>query len=230
MNTKGFETIISTNNHTINTIMQDLPFYIFVSFVACLAPGSGVLYTISWGFRGGMQTALASPIGTTLGVAIMCAISATGLGALIASSPFFYGILQFVSAAVLVWLGWQSWSADAVDLSAASQGGSEEKYSFKSVFWGAVVLQATNIMLIVFLLSLMPQFITPADNYPVRITILSVLFCLACFIVHFGYSYLAAVGSQWLSGERFSWWLNRISAVLFWLLAASVVWGAIQTL
>ena len=91
--------------------MQDIPLYIFVSFIACLTPGSGVLYTVANGFRGGLKTVLASPCGTTLGVALMSAVSATGLGALIASSPLMYAILQLVSAAVLIWLGWQSWTS-----------------------------------------------------------------------------------------------------------------------
>ena len=81
--------------------MQDIPLYIFVSFIACLTPGSGVLYTVANGFRGGLKTVLASPCGTTLGVALMSAVSATGLGALIASSPLMYAILQLVSAALM---------------------------------------------------------------------------------------------------------------------------------
>lgn len=206
--------------------MQDIPLYIFVSFIACLTPGSGVLYTVASGFRGGLRTVLASPCGTTLGVAIMSAISATGLGALIASSPVMYAALQLVSAAVLVWLGWQNWTSAAVNLHDAGRCDSTGQVTFRSIFFGAVVLQASNVMLIVFLLSLMPQFIDPSHDYASRITLLSVLFAVVCFFVHLGYSLVAALGSRYLAGPRFSFWLNRISAVLFWLLAASVVWSA----
>ena len=66
--------------------MKDLSVYVLVSFIACVTPGSGVLYTVTNGLRGGLRTVLASPLGTTLGVGLMSLISATGLGALITSS------------------------------------------------------------------------------------------------------------------------------------------------
>ena len=145
---------------------KSIALYLFVSFVACITPGSGVLYTIASGFRGGMKCVLASPLGTCLGCSLMSALSATGLGALIANSPAAYNVLQVVSALVLVWFGLQSWRSGALDLSAASDSAAreglrsgQERFTFRKIFWGAVVLQASNIMLIVFLLSLMPPFI-----------------------------------------------------------------------
>ena len=98
---------------------KSIALYLFVSFVACVTPGSGVLYTIASGFRGGMKCVLASPLGTCLGCSLMSALSATGLGALIANSPAAYGVLQVFSALVLVWFGLQSWRSGALDLSAA---------------------------------------------------------------------------------------------------------------
>ena len=135
---------------------KSIALYLFVSFVACITPGSGVLYTIASGFRGGMKCVLASPLGTCLGCSLMSALSATGLGALIANSPAAYNVLQVVSALVLVWFGLQSWRSGALDLSAASDsaareglGSGQERFTFRKIFWGAVVLQASNIMLIV---------------------------------------------------------------------------------
>ena len=141
---------------------KSIALYLFVSFVACITPGSGVLYTIASGFRGGMKCVLASPLGTCLGCSLMSALSATGLGALIANSPAAYSVLQVVSALVLVWFGLQSWRSGALDLSAAGDSAAreglrsgQERFTFRKIFWGAVVLQASNIMLIVFLLLLM---------------------------------------------------------------------------
>ena len=205
--------------------MEKIPLFLFVSFITCFTPGAGVLYTISSGFRGGMKLVLASPLGTTVGCAIMAAISATGLGALIASSPTAYVVLQVVSAAVLAWLGRQNWRAGAVDLSAATRL-SMDALSFRKIFWSSVTIQATNIMLIVFLLSLMPPFIDPEKAYLPQAVLLSVLFLVVCFCVHLGYSLVAAAGAKYLAGPRFSFWLNRVSALIFWLLAVSVLWSA----
>lgn len=201
---------------------KSIALYLFVSFVACITPGSGVLYTIASGFRGGMKCVLASPLGTCLGCSLMSALSATGLGALIANSPAAYNVLQVVSALVLVWFGLQSWRSAARE----GLGSGQERFTFRKIFWGAVVLQASNIMLIVFLLSLMPPFIRTEEPYLPQAVMLSALFVLVCFVVHLGYSWIAAAGAKRLAGPRFSFWLNRISAVLFWLLAVSVIWNA----
>ena len=182
---------------------KSIALYLFVSFVACITPGSGVLYTIASGFRGGMKCVLASPLGTCLGCSLMSALSATGLGALIANSPAAYNVLQVVSALVLVWFGLQSWRSGALDLSAASDSAAreglrsgQERFTFRKIFWGAVVLQASNIMLIVFLLSLMPPFIRTEEPYLPQAVMLSALFVLVCFVVHLGYSWIAAAGAK----------------------------------
>ena len=200
--------------------MKDLSVYALVSFIACVTPGSGVLYTVTNGLRGGLRTVLASPLGTTLGVGLMSLISATGLGALITSSPALYAGLQLVSAAVLFWLGWSS-------LDKLGRLESNDSLTFSSIFKGALYVQASNVMLIVFLLSLMPQFISPEDDYVSRVTLLSVLFVGICFLVHLGYSAIAAVARKWLAGPNFSIWLNRVSGALFWLLGLSVIWNAL---
>ena len=98
---------------------------------------------------------------------------------------------------------------------------------FPGIFKGALYVQASNVMLIVFLLSLMPQFISPEDDYVSRVTLLSVLFVGICFLVHLGYSAIAAVARKWLAGPNFSIWLNRVSGALFWLLGLSVIWNAL---
>lgn len=55
----------------------------------------------------------------------------------------------------------------------------------------------------------------------------TVLFVGICFLVHLGYSAIAAVARKWLAGPNFSIWLNRVSGALFWLLGLSVIWNAL---
>ena len=194
------------------------------------APGSAVLYTIASGFRGGKRCVAACPLGTAIGCGLMAALSSTGLGALITSSPAAYVGLQVASGLVLVWLGIQSWRAGAVNLGAAGKAAKDgsEKTTFAKIFWSALVLQASNPMLIVFLLSLMPPFIKADQPYVPQAALLCVLFMVVCFIVHFAYSAAAAFGAERFAGPKFAFWLNRVSAVLFWALGASVAWHAVS--
>ena len=97
----------------------------------------------------------------------------------------------------------------------------------EGLFSKCFILAVTNPQPMIFCVSLMPQFISPEDDYVSRVTLLSVLFVGICFLVHLGYSAIAAVARKWLAGPNFSIWLNRVSGALFWLLGLSVIWNAL---
>ena len=195
--------------------MKDLSVYVLVSFIACVTPGSGVLYTVTNGLRGGLRTVLASPLGTTLGVGLMSLISATGLGALITSSPALYAGLQLVSAAVLFWLGWGSWNAGAVRLDKLGRLESNDSLTFSSIFKGALYVQASNVMLIVFLLSLMPQFIDPEIAYVPQVTFMIAVYALMVFVCMIFYALIADRMRVFLARGSGPKLMNKASAVIF---------------
>ena len=139
---------------------NDLWFFAFVAFVACVTPGAGVLYTVTSSFRLGKSGAWAAPLGNCTGIIAMSIVSATGLGAVIQATPtLFYG-LQAVGALMLVWFGWKNWKAKPINLTAAGNNPAVEdkvrSHNLRSSYVGAMLLQTTNPMLIVFLLSLLP--------------------------------------------------------------------------
>ena len=208
--------------------MKDLSVYVLVSFIACVTPGSGVLYTVTNGLRGGLRTVLASPLGTTLGVGLMSLISATGLGALITSSPALYAGLQLVSAAVLFWLGWGSWNAGAVRLDKLGRLESNDSLTFSSIFKGALYVQASNVMLIVFLLSLMPQFIDPEIAYVPQVAFMIAVYALMVFVCMIFYALIADRMRVFLARGSGPKLMNKASAVIFMLLACWVLWNTAQ--
>lgn len=159
----------------------------------------------------------------------MSIVSATGLGAVIQATPaLFYG-LQAVGALMLVWFGWKNWKTKPINLTAAGNNPAVEdkvrSHNLRSAYVGAMLLQTTNPMLIVFLLSLLPQFITPQHDYISRMTTLISIFAAVGLTVHLGYGFVAAIASHHLQNKKFLFWVNKVSAVLFWLLAIGVFWS-----
>ena len=75
------------------------------------------------------------------------------------------------------------------------------------------------------LLSLLPQFITPQHDYVSRMTTLISIFAAVGLSVHLGYGFVAAIASHHLQNKKFLFWVNKVSAVLFWLLAIGVFWS-----
>lgn len=198
--------------------------YLLVVVVTCMTPGAGVLMTVSNAFRYGTRHAFVSPTGNAFGVLVMSIACAAGLGGIITATPVvFYG-LQAAGALLLVYFGLKSWCADSLDLSQMAHltQSSEKPHENRSIFWTAASLQLTNPMLFVFLLSLMPPFIDPRANYVSSVSMLIAVFVVTCLFVHLGYSYTACLAGRHLKGRRFGWWLNHVSAVLFWLIAAGV--------
>lgn len=203
----------------------ELWLYFTITFVTCVTPGAGVLYTLTNAFRYGRGRAYLSPIGNMLGCAVMSVVSAAGLGAVITASPVLFTALEIAGALVLAWMGWKSWRARPLNLAKLGQmnASATDHKNTVSILTNAALLQLTNPMLIVFLLSLMPPFVHPEDNYAARMTLLIGIFLLTVLSVHLVYSYTAAFIAEHVQGERFSAVLNKTSAVLFWLCTALVM-------
>lgn len=206
--------------------LSTLGLFLVVVFITCVTPGAGVLYTLHNAVNYGVKNAFMSPTGNAIGVAVMSVIAASGMGAVINNSPvLFYG-LQTAGCLLMAWFGWKSWKAPAIALKdrlGTPLDPAEQKARNWNILASAAVLQLSNPMLIVFLLSLMPQFIDPKQAYLPQITILIALFVGICWLVHIGYSYSAAMASDRWMGPKFSFYLNKISAFLFWGIGGSVM-------
>lgn len=206
---------------------RDLWFFSFVAFVAFVTPGAGVLYTITSAFRLGKAGAWAAPLGNCSGILVMSTISATGFGALVQATPMLFYGLQALGALLLMWFGWKNWKAKPINLVESAEnktvGERVATANLRSTYLGALLLQTTNPMLIVFLLSLLPQFVSPEHNYTARMATLIGIFACVGLAVHLGYGLLAATASHYLRSPKFSVWVNKISAVLFWLIAVGVL-------
>ena len=205
--------------------MDNLGVFLIVVFVTCVTPGAGVLYTLNNAINYGIKNAYLSPTGNALGVLVMSIVAASGLGAIVhANDTLFYG-LQTAGCILMIWFGYKSWKAPTMNLKKLSSVSSQSKGQKNNIgiLFSAAFLQLTNPMLIVFLLSLMPQFINPKENYIHQAAELIAIFVVICWLVHIVYSYSAAFASDRWMNARFSFWLNKISAVLFWILSITVL-------
>ena len=79
----------------LNTSLFSL--FLITSALTVATPGPGVLMTLTSSIRYGLRTAVYVILGTATGTVVMAAISSTGLGILIATSP------AAPSRLVLIW-------------------------------------------------------------------------------------------------------------------------------
>jgi homoserine/homoserine lactone efflux protein len=173
-----------------------------------LSPGPAVFYVVSQGVRGGLRRTLPAAIGILSANALYFALSATSLGALIATSGRFFLIAKWVGAAYLIYLGIKSLlaaqSSDTVNLNGGVQGGDRRR-----VYLGAVTLQLANPKALLFFLALLPQFIDTSRAVVPQMLILAATSMIPELFILVSYGWLAHRAAHASSRFGVSGGMNR---------------------
>lgn len=214
--------------------------YLLTAGTNVLAPGPGVLMTIMKTLQRGYRGAVWVILGTASGTVIMALISSTGLGLLLSHSPQAYDVLRLIGAAYMVWLGVRNWRArppaletvieqkQRLDGKPADKPASDASYRWHFYFEG-IGLQMTNPMLIMFFISLFPQFVDPALPHTFQLVVLTMTYFLLVVVLHTGYSMVTTYFRSLLSSANMARWIYRLGGSIFMLLAAWVVWQVINS-
>ena len=177
---------------------------VFAAFaVASLAllvvPGPSVLYIVTRSMDQGRAAGLVSVLGIHTGSIVHVAAAALGLSAILASSALTYGIVKYVGAAYLIWLGIR-----------ALRGRDEERpdvagkgHSLRRVYAQGVVVNVLNPKTALFFLAFLPQFVDVSKgSVPLQIVLLGLTFILLGFLSDGSYALLSARVSRRLATRR----------------------------
>ena len=188
-----------------------------------------IMKSMQFGFKGAKWTIL----GTASGTIIMAGLSATGLSLLLSSSPQAYNVLRLLGACYMIWLGVRNWRAKTISLNRAvsrrekqeEEAGEVERATIRRLpfFLEGIGLQMTNPMLIMFFVSLFPQFIDPQGNYPLQFASLSFTYFALVVVIHSLYSLVVTRFRALLNNARWIKWIYRIGGTIFIALAVSVL-------
>src|SRR3546814_6056970 len=85
--------------------------FLIIALVVVIAPGTGVLYTLSAALGRGARASVIAAFGCTLGIVPHMLAAITGLAALLQASGLAFAIFKYVGVAYLLWMAWQSWRA-----------------------------------------------------------------------------------------------------------------------
>lgn len=196
-------------------------------------PGPGVLITIMKSLQYGIKGAIWTILGTASGTVVMACISATGLGILLSTSPDAYEALRIFGALYMIYLGVRNWRAKPVSFKAAaaiieekSQGeGTSRELGIRrgSFFMEGIYLQMTNPMLIMFFISLFPQFIDRKLDFGLQFVVLSLTYFLLVVVIHSCYSFIVSRFRSALSNPNRAGVIYKVGGTIFILLALNVL-------
>lgn len=196
-------------------------------------PGPGVLITIMKSLQHGIKGAIWTILGTASGTVVMACISATGLGILLSTSPDAYEALRIFGALYMIYLGVRNWRAKPVSFKAAaaiieekSQGEEASRelgIRRGSFFMEGIYLQMTNPMLIMFFISLFPQFIDRKLDFGLQFVVLSMTYFLLVVVIHSCYSFIVSRFRSALSNPNRAGIIYKVGGTIFILLALNVL-------
>ncbi|GAA3544658.1 LysE family translocator [Zobellella aerophila] len=134
-----------------------LPMFILACLSLNLIPGPDVVYVVSNTLSGRRSAGLLAALGLGLGYLVHTAAAVLGLSALILSSTFLFGLVKYLGACYLIYLG-------IMTLRNCYRGGPSlrldgDMLPARGVFRQGVVVSVLNPKVAMFFLSFLPQFV-----------------------------------------------------------------------
>jgi threonine/homoserine/homoserine lactone efflux protein len=132
--------------------------FLIAALVLAVTPGPSITYVVARTVAGGRSEGLASCIGTGIGGLLHVLAAALGLSLLVAESALAFGLLKYLGAAYLVYLGVRLLlrrDAALVLPGVTVQGAARALRE-------GILVEALNVKTALFFLAFLPQFVTPA--------------------------------------------------------------------
>ena len=211
-----------------------MPFDLWVSFtiaaaVLAVAPGPDNLFVLLQSAMYGARAGIFVTLGLCVGVFIQTLLAAFGVAAVVAASPTLLMIIQFAGAAYLLYLAWGAWKAPV----GGESGESAKKYPRLSNFqlWRrGILMNITNPKVLIFFLAFFPQFIikgSTESQVMVQMLIMGMTFLVCTLVVFSAIAWCAGTLADRLRSPKVQTILNKVSAVIFTVLAIStLLWKA----
>ena len=141
--------------------MTSLMGFTLIALGMALTPGPNMIYLVSRSICQGPAAGLVSLGGVALGFVVYMLCAALGLTALMLAVPYAYDALRFAGAIYLLWLAWQAVRPGGGSL---FQVRNLPKDSPRKLFLMGFATSVLNPKIAVMYLSLLPQFIHPANG------------------------------------------------------------------
>ena len=183
------------------------------SWAISVSPGAGAVAAMSAGLNHGFRRSFFTIFGLILGIWTQVIVVGAGLGALVAASSTAFAVVKWLGVAYLVWLGIAQWRAPPRPLAAQTIDG--PKISRRAMVLRAWMINAVNPKGTVFLLAVVPQFMTLSQPLVPQYLIIAATLGFTDLVVMAGYSALAARVLGALKSPAHIRALNRIFGGFF---------------
>jgi homoserine/homoserine lactone efflux protein len=181
--------------------------YLATWTLVALSPGPAVMFSMSQAARHGMRRAAAGTAGILLGHVLVFAAVAFGLAAVLANYGGAVTAIRIVGAIYLMYLGAKMLFAKRSGTATVAPAPTPRAHG--GLILQGLGVQLTNPKLLLFVLALLPQFISPDYPLPLQLAIMLGVTVVIDGIALLAYAQLAARGARALKGSRAMAWVER---------------------
>ncbi|GGX73715.1 lysine transporter LysE [Massilia dura] len=190
--------------------------------IIALSPGSGAVLSMSHGLSYGVKKASATVMGLQLGLLLVLFIAGAGVGSLLLASEVAFNIVKTVGAMYLIWLGLAQWRARVTQGTEVGVASRAALPSVKRRIMTGFFTNATNPKGIIFMVAVLPQFITQGEPVLPQLLILAATMVTIDMTVMHGYAFLASTMQGYFRDPRAMRVQNRIFGGLLMAVGAAL--------
>ena len=194
--------------------------FVAASSIVLVIPGPTILTVISYSASQGKRANAAIVAGVALGDSTALVTSLVGLGALLAASAFWFGVVKWIGGLYLLYLGIKLLRS-GVAVAAAGSDTAAPRSRWR-LFANTYAVTALNPKSIVFFVAFLPHFIDPAANVTQQLWIVASTFVVLATINAALYAIFASAARRLLSAAAAQ---RRFNLVGGSLLSAAGIWA-----
>jgi homoserine/homoserine lactone efflux protein len=167
--------------------------FFLAAWVIAISPGSGAVLSMSHGLSYGLKKASGTIIGLQAGLLLILVIAGAGVGSILMASEMAFNAVKTIGAMYLIYLGISQWRAKVVAVAEADQAPVQAVLpSWRKRFLIGFLTNATNPKGIIFMVAVLPQFISQSAPLLPQLLILGATMCFVDLVVMHSYAFAAS--------------------------------------
>jgi homoserine/homoserine lactone efflux protein len=184
-----------------------LAFFVASCLIA-ISPGSGAVLSMSHGLSYGVRRTSATILGLQLGLLLVLFVAGAGVGSLLLASEQAFSAVKVLGACYLIYLGLQQWRAGGASPLAGEEAAPAGPWQRRALT--GFLTNATNPKGIVFMVAVLPQFMTDARPLWPQLLVMAATTVAVDVTVMHGYAAGASALRRLLSSARALRTQNRV--------------------
>ena len=194
--------------------------------IACLAvnltPGPSVLLVTSISAAQGFRAGIFAVLGMTVGAFIHVLLAASGVAALLATTPLVFMVIQYLGAAYLIYLGIDLLRNRVSEVQQTPCTGGTTAWRY---FRRGLLVDALNPKIALFFLAFIPQFLHAVESPGFLVSVmLGSVFLVTGAIVNGSIAWFTALGATRAGGHSHLWIRQRIPGAVLIFLGLRLLW------